>query len=175
MNIPAIETKFDGRFFRSRTEARWAAFFKALGWPYEYEKEGYDLSGVWYLPDFYLPDMKLWIEVKGAEPTPGEVALCRQLAAARQEHVLLAVGQPQPEAAQLLAFWHDEENGSSMQTLLADRRNDGEYWLLERDRDGNPVGGRSIGPVYGPSHDRYPLMLPPLRAAYAAALSERFA
>jgi hypothetical protein len=35
---------------RSRTEARWAAFFDALGWPWEYEP--LDLDG--YLPDFVL-------------------------------------------------------------------------------------------------------------------------
>jgi len=36
-------------------EARWAVFFDALGIKYEYEAEGYDLGGVWYLPDFWLP------------------------------------------------------------------------------------------------------------------------
>jgi hypothetical protein len=31
---------------------------------YEYEKEGYKLSSGWYLPDFWLTDMKIWLEVK---------------------------------------------------------------------------------------------------------------
>lgn len=63
--IKAIETKFDGHLFRSRLEARWAVVFKELGLIYEYESEGYDLGALgWYLPDFYLPSLKLWIETK---------------------------------------------------------------------------------------------------------------
>ncbi len=72
--------------FRSRTEARWAVFFNTLGIEYQYEKEGYHLSP-WgdpylpdfsyspdlpYLPDFFLPDLGYWIEVKGKAPTEAE-------------------------------------------------------------------------------------------------------
>lgn len=64
MNIKAIETVYKGYRFRSRLEARWAVFFDALGVPYEYEKEGYDLDGMWYLPDFWLPEQKCWVEIK---------------------------------------------------------------------------------------------------------------
>lgn len=71
--IKPIETRYDGRRFRSRTEARWAVFFNALGLEYEYEREGYDLGGAWYLPDFYLPAFPMWVEVKGTEPTPEEI------------------------------------------------------------------------------------------------------
>lgn len=66
MSIKAIETKYKGYRFRSRLEARWAVFFDALGIEWEYEKEGYQLNtGERYLPDFYLPDTKTWVEVKG--------------------------------------------------------------------------------------------------------------
>ena len=64
--IEVKETLYNGYRFRSRLEARWAVFFDALGIRYEYEPEGYDLpNGISYLPDFYLPDLKIWIEVKG--------------------------------------------------------------------------------------------------------------
>lgn len=64
--IEAIETFYNGYRFRSRLEARWAVFFDALGIRYIYEPEGYALSnGKAYLPDFYLPDLKIWVEVKG--------------------------------------------------------------------------------------------------------------
>lgn len=64
--IKAIETEYNGYRFRSRLEARWALFFDALGIRYEYEPEGYSLSdGSMYLPDFYLPDIKYYVEVKG--------------------------------------------------------------------------------------------------------------
>jgi hypothetical protein len=54
MAARAIETEYKGYLFRSRLEARWAVFFDALGIPYLYEPGGFDLSGTWYLPDFYL-------------------------------------------------------------------------------------------------------------------------
>lgn len=62
--IKPIETIYKGYRFRSRLEARWAVFFDALNIRWEYEKEGWDINGKWYLPDFYLPELDLWIEVK---------------------------------------------------------------------------------------------------------------
>lgn len=69
--LKPIETKYDGRFFRSRAEARWAVFFSQLGVVYEHEPEGFELpSGRWYLPDFRVryvsggKEKRLWIEVK---------------------------------------------------------------------------------------------------------------
>ncbi len=49
-NIPAIETKYRGMIFRSRLEARWAAFFDRAGWHWEYEP--FDLHG--WVPDFAI-------------------------------------------------------------------------------------------------------------------------
>lgn len=63
--LKPIETMYNGYRFRSRLEARWAVFFDALGVEYEYEKEGYDLGEAgWYLPDFWLPQVDMWAEVK---------------------------------------------------------------------------------------------------------------
>jgi hypothetical protein len=63
--IKAIETRYKGYRFRSRLEARWAVFFDALGIEWEYEFEGFVLpNGTSYLPDFYLPDLGIWVEVK---------------------------------------------------------------------------------------------------------------
>jgi len=65
MDAKVIETVYNGYRFRSRLEARWAVFFDAVGLPYEYEKEGFDLGeGDWYLPDFWLPSLQLWVEIK---------------------------------------------------------------------------------------------------------------
>lgn len=66
--IKSIETIYKGFKFRSRLEARWAVFFDALHVPWEYEKEGFDIEGEWYLPDFYLPKQRTYIEIK---PNPG--------------------------------------------------------------------------------------------------------
>lgn len=48
--IAAIPTEYKGRRYRSRLEAKWAAFFDLCGWSFEYEP--YDL-GAWS-PDFLI-------------------------------------------------------------------------------------------------------------------------
>lgn len=63
--IKPIETFYNGYKFRSRLEARWAVFFDAAGIRYEYEPEGFKTkNGLCYLPDFYLPDENMYVEVK---------------------------------------------------------------------------------------------------------------
>lgn len=59
----SIPTWYAGNLFRSRLEARWAAFFDLLGWEWVYEP--LDLDG--YIPDFVLTNFKrgqLLVEVK---------------------------------------------------------------------------------------------------------------
>jgi hypothetical protein len=60
----AIPTVYAGVQFRSRLEARWAAFFGLLAWRWEYEP--LDLAG--YIPDFVLrfPYAPLLAEAKPA-------------------------------------------------------------------------------------------------------------
>jgi hypothetical protein len=66
-----INTFYNGDYFRSRLEARWAVFFTKLNIKYIYEPEGFvSKKGETYLPDFYLPDTYLrddkglYIEIK---------------------------------------------------------------------------------------------------------------
>lgn len=64
--MKAIPTVYCGTKFRSRLEADWAATMDSVGLEWQYEIEGFQLSdGSWYLPDFYLPSAKAWMEVKG--------------------------------------------------------------------------------------------------------------
>ncbi|MEV4970612.1 hypothetical protein [Streptomyces scopuliridis] len=69
MTINAIETYHAGHLFRSRLEARWASVFDDLGLRWEYEPQGYRVGENRrpYLPDFRLPDIGWWVEVKGAK------------------------------------------------------------------------------------------------------------
>ena len=77
--IKPIETYYNGYRFRSRIEARWAVFFDKMGIEYQYEPEGFDFGEVYYLPDFYLPKQKLWIEIKAEEPNSDELRKARLL------------------------------------------------------------------------------------------------
>lgn len=60
----AIDTLYRGFRFRSRLEARWAVFFDQAKVKWLYEDEGYQLPSGWYLPDFYLPDYRIFAEIK---------------------------------------------------------------------------------------------------------------
>jgi hypothetical protein len=87
-----IETKYNGLRFRSRLEARWAVFFDRLNLKYQYEPEAYVIDGINYLPDFYLPELNLFIEIKPIDP-PGE-ELEKIIAFSRHKEILLLVGSP---------------------------------------------------------------------------------
>ena len=66
--LQPIETMYRGFRFRSRLEARWAVFLDAAEIPWQYEVEGYDLGGVKYLPDFWLPRDETFLEIKPYKP-----------------------------------------------------------------------------------------------------------
>lgn len=67
--IQPIETRYAGRRFRSRLEARYAVFFDSLGVSWEYEPEGFLVGDGKraYLPDFKIRTLQgeWWVEVKG--------------------------------------------------------------------------------------------------------------
>jgi hypothetical protein len=60
----ALPTTYRGTTFRSRLEARWAVFFDTLGVRWEYEPEGFTLPSGNYLPDFRLPGLNMFAEIK---------------------------------------------------------------------------------------------------------------
>lgn len=105
--MKAIETRYKDRRFRSRTEARWAVFFDSLGIYWKYEEEGFQLrvdpskpleheqEFLYYLPDFWLPDLDLWVEIKGKEADEVEDAKARALAKESGFPVLLLAGSPE--------------------------------------------------------------------------------
>jgi hypothetical protein len=92
-----IPTRYAGCHFRSRLEARWAVFFDALSVEWQYEPEGFELvpfddndsifgpeQGAdehlgYYLPDFKLPTLNAWFEVKGTNPTTIETRKLNRL------------------------------------------------------------------------------------------------
>lgn len=63
--VHSIATRYNGTLFRSALEAKWAKALDLLWIEWEYEPEAILLSnGVTYLPDFRLPRVGQFIEVK---------------------------------------------------------------------------------------------------------------
>lgn len=95
----AIETSYQGYRFRSRLEARWAVAFDALDIRWEYEIEGFRLDdGRSYLPDFYLPKLDAFVEIKPNAMRPEEEAVARGLAIGSGKRVFGFCGEiPWPD------------------------------------------------------------------------------
>lgn len=92
--VDAIETRYRGYRFRSRLEARWAVFFDHMGIEFQYEPEGYKLPSGWYLPDFWLPQVDMWAEVKQNKFSAHEYALAYELSHETSHPCLMLVGEP---------------------------------------------------------------------------------
>ena len=74
--MKAMETVYNGVIYRSRLETKWAIFFDVVGIKFQYEPRQFDTRDGLYLPDFYLPDFSVWVEIKPATihgPEPEEI------------------------------------------------------------------------------------------------------
>lgn len=99
----ALPSYYAGVVFRSRTEARWACYFDGVGIAWEYEPEGVALPSGWYLPDFWLPTLRSWAEVKPrCGFTPLERAKCIELCEGSGLRVLLLPGPPSLRPVEML-------------------------------------------------------------------------
>ena len=139
-----VPRNYDGAAMRSTLEANWAATLDSLDIKWEYEPTKFTLpSGTWYLPDFHLPEIGTWIEVKGAG-VPGEEK-ARELAEALVCHcdgtctcdwpggeiVLLGHASLRTEGKRYgVAHWYDALGGNA---LLGTCRHCGERsWVRPR-------------------------------------------
>jgi hypothetical protein len=113
-DIKAIETVYNGYRFRSRLEARWAVFFDTLGIKYEYEPEGYDIDGVWYLPDFWLPDFGIYCEVK---PVKADFSKAIKFAEVTKKMIMLCEGLPDFRSY-ICYFWRPSNDESDTKIFL---------------------------------------------------------
>jgi len=105
-----IETEYQGYWFRSRLEARWAVFFEEMQSDWGYEVQGFRLreskseDQILYLPDFYIEDVEtpwedstaIWVEVKGAMKKK-DIDKCTSLAIESNHPVLMVQGDPMDE------------------------------------------------------------------------------
>jgi hypothetical protein len=93
--MKAIETKYKGIMFRSRLEARWAIFMDTMGVKYDYEPEAFDLGdGIFYTPDFWLPEVKAYLEIKPEYPSSEETEKAHRLATHTNKNVFIQYDSP---------------------------------------------------------------------------------
>ena len=124
-----IETLYKGYRFRSRLGARWAVFLDAIGVEWEYEKQGYDLNGRWYLPDFWVPypPMKddgwgYWIEIKPTNLTEEQTGILAELARVAGHRTFAICGQPWPDEHRISIFLHHHHGVPERIPLLSEGR-----------------------------------------------------
>lgn len=114
--IEAKPATYKGVRYRSRLEARWAIFFDQLHVPYQYEPHSFKFGDMWYLPDFYLPRQRWWVEIKGQAPTEQELKKAGLLAARTEEGVLLFAGKAWLNT-QAYVFIHDSTRAETYRTV----------------------------------------------------------
>ena len=91
--ISARPTLYRGIRFRSELEAGWARTLDHLSTEWEYERHACKLpSGAHYLPDFWLPAVRTFIEVKG--PHGQRRHKPHELAEEVNEDVIVLIGWP---------------------------------------------------------------------------------
>lgn len=143
MGIEPIQTYYKDYHFRSRLEARWAVFFDTLGIQYHYEPEGFDLDGVYYLPDFYLDDYKIYVEIK---PFDKDIVKhvgdgnkweqkCRLFRDCVDKAIMICYGDPSDSSYYHFFGWDltDGSGGSSDFQALFFEKTDGTIKLLLND------------------------------------------
>lgn len=103
--IKAIETHYDGYRFRSRLEARWAVFFNAVRLEYQYEMEGFEMGKNRYLPDFYIPSLDRWFEIKSKVLSEAEIKKCEEFCRRKDnENIKYSILIGTPDAVKIDTF-----------------------------------------------------------------------
>lgn len=138
MSIKPIETNYNGFRFRSRLEARWAIFFDMIGLKYEYEIEGFEMNGIRYLPDFYIPSLDRWFEVKAKPLSEYEMKKCEEFCFNKDnENIKFSVLIGSPEAIKIDEFagiieyvweWPSEKYPENYRLLAPEELSEKEYY-----------------------------------------------
>lgn len=130
-SVPAIETVYNGCRFRSRLEARWAAFFDLCGWRWVYEPVDFD---GWF-PDFALIGDRgnhVYVEVKPISILDDDLAARLEASGCTDE--MLVVG-----LAPFMVGWSSGSLG----------------WLSGEEFNGDRLGGWAEAGLMRPDSRKY--------------------
>lgn len=101
--LKAIPTTYHGIEFRSKLEAKYAQAFDRLGIVWEYEGHGFRFDdGTCYCPDFYMPEIDTYFEVKGVLDEESR----RKVELLAKEGKTIVVGMPD---GKIIGHWHSYE------------------------------------------------------------------
>lgn len=119
----------NGYRLRSYTELMWARLLDAAEIFYLYEPDLVRVDEGYYLPDFWLPHVGAYLEVKGKEPTAEEIQKADAVMARTGREVFFLVGRPQSDANGLFncgllvrgaSGWNSNISPSELQRLVRD-------------------------------------------------------
>ena len=182
IRIDCVPVIYNGTSFRSTTEARWAVFFDYLGIDYEYEKEQVSLeTGGVYIPDFYLPQLEMYIEVKPNNLSIIENEYQKPIQMRKQvdsNMIFIGLGIPRIDDNYLYRIELDDNpltDTYRYYSFYEDRRDDGIFWLGSEDENGSPYHFFDVGGWGSPTdHDRYPIKSKSLIAAINKSTNATF-
>jgi hypothetical protein len=157
MTVRAIPTVYDGELYRSRLEIRWKIFFESLGIESSYEPEKFSLVSGGYIPDLWLPQNQIFVEIKshGNQLSPDDPIRYKELADQTGAMVIRIKGYPMP--------------GRYSVRLFVPRRLAGDYpklyWANFAEANGNIylVEGTRTVAITGGEQNVKTLLRPPLK------------
>lgn len=158
----AIDTAYSNCVFRSRLEARWAVFLKTMRFEWQYEPEGFELPSGRYLPDFWLPRVKMWAEVKPGPFSDLEISKVKELAKASGHPVILLDGPPD-----IRTYWFYDPSEERFIDLLWD---EGSNYYFSENRFYTNTGSGTFPQIWKLAGS----LSENVHDAVAAALSARF-
>lgn len=125
--IEAIATTLQGVAFRSRLEARWSLFLDAIGQPWRYEASSVRVHHHTRWPDFWLPAVECWLEIKPAGTVP-DAALAQGIADASGYPLIWCAGAPRLGDYRLTLFRPGLPPEPALRWAVG-RRDHSELWL----------------------------------------------
>lgn len=151
----SVPTVYRGTRFRSRLEADWAREFDALGMEWRYEPKLFNFhNGAAYLPDFYLPGQRIFVECRAPDrPSMRKPAMLLKtsrrpvLLAAPDGH--FALFSPEQHFIEMLfescwsSFEYVMENYSSLAVPASDALDFGRNYFWNGGLDSDAYVGRA--------------------------------
>jgi hypothetical protein len=171
--IKAIDTQYRGFLFRSRLEAKWANFLDLLKVPWDYEAEGLNLDGEFYLPDFWLPRFGMFLEIKGTPPTQQELLTAEKVRDLVGNSIAVVHGYPTENIGVFFTFNETDSGGGIYNDRFKMAGHPTEGFQLD-EASGDTTFGSQWDPIIPNADCRFPPDNSILRRAALLAKQARF-